>query len=26
VIETIHTANGQAVEYDQPLVTIKPAS
>ncbi len=26
VIETIHTANGQAVEFDQPLVTIKPAS
>lgn len=26
VIEAIHTANGQAVEYDQPLVTIKPAS
>lgn len=26
VIEAIHTANGQAVEYDQPLVTIKPTS
>lgn len=26
VIETIHTANGQAVEFDQPLVTIKPSS
>ena len=26
VIEAIHTANGQAIEYDQPLVTIKPAS
>lgn len=26
VIETIHTANGQAVEFDQPLVTIKASS
>lgn len=26
VIETIHMANGQAVEFDQPLVTIKPTS
>ncbi|MDR9446166.1 MAG: acetyl-CoA carboxylase biotin carboxyl carrier protein [Balneolaceae bacterium] len=26
VIEAIHTANGQAVEFDQPLVTIKPTS
>jgi acetyl-CoA carboxylase biotin carboxyl carrier protein len=26
VIEAIHMANGQAVEFDQPLVTIKPTS